>query len=330
MRKLACLGVCIFALVACGKGAATDGFVFTAAGDYGTSAEASATLDLIGKSAARFHLALGDFAYNSEPETLWCEWVTRRVGATFPFMLVPGNHEDDFGKDGHISRFAECLPDRLGVTGTYANEYFFDHAGLARVIMISPDLTVGGEHYYYGDGNAHYRWLVDAIDGARSAELPWVIVGMHKSCVSVGQYYCHIYSPLMDLLLEKRVDIILQSHEHSYQRTKQLALGPGCPSLPIDAYDSACVADEREDGYEQGRGSLLVIVGTAGRKMYELSARDREADYFVRWMGAEAERHGLLRVEVTPSAVSAAFIPSTATSQFADRFTIRRRPAVAQ
>ena len=330
MRSLACLGVSILALAACGERAASDRFVFTAAGDYGTTVEAGATLDLIGRSAARFHLALGDFSYNREPETRWCEWVTRRVGAAFPFMLVPGNHEDDFGEDGHISRFAACLPDRLGVTGNYANEYFFDHAGLARIIMISPDLTVGGEHYYYGDGNTHYRWLVGAIDGARAAGLPWVIVGMHKSCVSVGQYYCRIYSQLMDLLLEKRVDLVLQSHEHSYQRTKQLALGPGCPSLPLDAYGAACVADQRETGYEQGRGSLVVIAGTAGQKMYELSAHDAEAGYFVRSMGAGAGRHGLLRVEVTASAVSAAFIPSTATSDFADAFTIRRRPAVAQ
>jgi hypothetical protein len=63
--------------------------------------------------------------------------------------------------------------------------------------------------------------------------------------------------------------------------------------------------------------------------MYELSNRDPEVGYFVRWMGAEAARNGLLRVEVTQSALSAAFVPSTATSDFADRFTIQRR-SVAQ
>lgn len=324
MRSPACVAVCVVALAVCHSYAAADNLIFTAAGDYGTSAESAATLDLIGRSAARFHLALGDLAYNNEPETRWCQWVAARIGATFPFMLTPGNHEDDFGEQGHITRFGACLPDRLGVTGTYPTEYFFDHSGLARVILISPDLTVKGEHYYYGDRNAHYRWLANAIDGARAAGLPWVVVGMHKSCVSVGQYYCSIYSQLMDLLLEKRVDVILHGHDHSYQRTKQLALGPGCPSLLLDGYDPACVADAHEDGYEQGRGTVSAIVGTAGQPLYELNAQDPEAAYFVRWMGAEKARHGLLRIEVTPSALSAAFVPSTATSNFADRFVIRR------
>ena len=323
-RRLASLAGCVVAVAACSSHAAIADLVFTAAGDYGTSAQAAATLDLVRRSTARFHLALGDLAYNNEPEARWCRWVTDRVGATFPFMLVPGNHEDDFGEHGHILRFGECLADRLRVTGTYPPEYFFDYGGLVRVILISPDLTVKGEHYYYGDRNSHYEWLVDAIDGARTAGLPWVVVGMHKSCVSVGQYYCGIYSQLMDLLLEKRVDVILHGHDHSYQRTKQLALGPGCPSLPIDDYNPACVADAREDGYEQGRGTVSVIVATAGQELYELNPLDPETGYFVRWMGAERARNGLLKIEVSLSMLSAAFVPSTGKSDFADRFVIRR------
>jgi hypothetical protein len=330
MRSLACACVYLIALTACGSRAAISGrdvsagFVFTAAGDYGTTPEAAATLDLVRRSSARFHLALGDLAYNNEPEANWCRWVARRVGGTFPFLLLPGNHEDDFGEHGQITRFAECLPDRLGVTGTYPLEYFFDYEKRVRVILISPDMTVRGEHYYYADGNSHYTWLVDAIDGARAAGLPWVVVGMHESCVSVGQYYCRIYSQLMDLLLEKRVDVILHGHDHSYQRTKQLALGPGCRSLPIDGYDPACVADGREGGYLQGRGTVSVIVATAGQELYELNPQDPEAGYFVRWMGAERARHGLLRIEITSSMLSARFVPSTATSDFVDRFVIGR------
>ena len=260
--KFARVGACALALAACGQpdGSAPNiGFVFTTAGDYGTNAAAAATLKLLPSSGAAFHLALGDLSYENDRELTWCDWVRARVGEAFPFLLLAGNHEDDFGEHGHITRFAECLPDRLGVTGRYATEYYFDVDGLARVILISPDLTVDGEHYYYGDANAHYRWVANAIDGARATSLPWVIVGMHKSCISVGQYYCNIYSELMDLLLEKKVDLTLHGHEHSYQRTKQLALGPGCPSLPIDGFDAACVADGGFERYVQGRGMLSAI-----------------------------------------------------------------------
>lgn len=323
----------VLACVACGEPSGGAGkktrepFVFTAAGDYGSGDAAGATLELVAASRARFHLALGDFAYDDEPESAWCEWVKARVGPTFPFLLVAGNHEDDFGDDGHIDGFSRCLPDRVGAEGRYGREYYFDVGGLARVILVSPDLTIDGEHYYYGDGNRHHVWLSAAIDGARAAGLPWVVVGMHKSCVSVGQYYCSIYSQLMDLLVEKRVDLVLHGHDHSYQRTKQLALGPGCPSLPLDGFNAACVSGDGRDGvYPWSAGTVSVIVGTAGRPLYALAGDDPEAGYFVTWMGGNSSpRNGLLRVRVTADALDAEFVGSTSTSEYADRFAIRRQ-----
>lgn len=321
------LGVLLLAtasLAACGARAAGT-LVFTAAGDYGTTAESAATLGMVKRAKPQFHLALGDLSYTNDPEARWCAWVTDHLGPDVPFMLLPGNHEDDFGEHGHITRFAQCLPDRLSVAGKYPVEYFFDVSGLARVILISPDLTVEGEHYYYGDRNSHYVWLAETIDAARAAGLPWVVVAMHKSCVSVGQYSCNIYSQLMDLLLEKRVDVLLHAHDHSYQRTRQLALGPGCPSLAIDGYNAACVADGRDDTYEQGRGTVSVIVATAGQPLYALNPHDPESGYFARWMGVEKARHGVLRIDVSPSTLSGTFVPSTGTSDFTDRFVIRHR-----
>src|SRR5262249_10716510 len=216
LSALASLGLCAAVLTAC-AGPSAANLVFTAAGDYGTNAQAAATLDVIRQLAPRFHVALGDLSYNDEPEASWCQWVTDRIGPALPFMLVPGNHEDDFGGHGHITRFAACLPDRLSAKGTYPTEYFFDYRELLRLIVISPDLTIDGEHYYYGDGNTHYQWLARTIDDARAGGLPWVVVAMHKSCVSIGQYYCRVFSQLMDLLLEKRVDVLLHGHDHSYQ-----------------------------------------------------------------------------------------------------------------
>src|SRR3712207_5352658 len=73
----------------------TGSFAFTAAGDYGSSKDASATLDLIARSGADFNLALGDLSYTDAPESAWCEYISSKVGETFPFQLVAGNHEDD-------------------------------------------------------------------------------------------------------------------------------------------------------------------------------------------------------------------------------------------
>lgn len=309
---------------------AGNGFLFTSAGDMGTGPEASATLDVIARSGAAFHLALGDLAYNREPESMWCNYVISKVGARFPFQLLAGNHEEDFGEAGHITNFVQCLPDKIGVTGEYGIQYYFDYNGLARFILISPDLTIGGRHYYYGDGNANYQWVARTIDDARAAGMRWVIVGMHKSCLSMGPYYCNIYADLMNLLIDRKVDLILQAHDHSYQRTKQLATGSSCKELAIDSFDPGCIANGDNNSYAKGRGTIQVIVGTGGQPLYEINRQDSEAGYFVRWMGENASpRNGVLGVAVTEGQLRAEFIGSTKTSKFSDRFLIKARNSSA-
>jgi hypothetical protein len=304
---------------------AASRFVFTAAGDYGSSKDATATLDLIARSDTSFNLALGDLSYTDAPESAWCEYISSKVGETFPFQLVAGNHEDDFGEDGHISEFASCLPDRMDSVGDYPEEYYFDYQGLARFIMISPDLTIDGKHYFYGGANQHYQWVADTIDGARAADIPWVIVGMHKNCLSVGAYYCNIYQELMSLLVEKKVDLVLHAHDHTYQRTKQLATGSSCTIVKVDSFDDDCVVDSGEDNaYTKGAGPVFVVTGAAGAELYKTNSDDPEAGYFVEWMGANSSPiKGFTKFMVSREEISARFVGSTSTSDFTDKFAIR-------
>lgn len=169
-----------------GPAEASRPIVLAAAGDFGTGSDAKATLQTMGRARPDIMLGLGDFSYAGPgSEERWCRMVKSRVGH-IPVELVSGNHEDDTGGDGELANFAKCLPDRADATGHYGTEYYFDVPGLARVVLISPDLTVGGEYFYYGKHNSHYRWLGAVIDAARTARLPWVIVAMHKNCLSVG------------------------------------------------------------------------------------------------------------------------------------------------
>ena len=100
-------------------------FTFTAAGDY-SSSSSSTTPVLAGinpiNSGASFNLVLGDMSYaNLIPETAWCDYVKSNVGATYPFELIPGNHEDDSPAGHFIDNFELCLPHRLTpITGRYS------------------------------------------------------------------------------------------------------------------------------------------------------------------------------------------------------------------
>lgn len=299
----------------------------TAAGDFGSGEETEAVLEAMAAQDADLALALGDLSYGKRGnEPRWCELVTGHLGADFPFQLLAGNHESD-GDDGFIDDFAACLPDRLpNLVGTYARQWYADvPAGdpLVRLVMISPDLTFPDGVWSYDEGTPRYAWTAEAIDGARAAGIPWVVVGAHKPCLTVGVYECDIGADLFQLLLEKKVDLVLHGHEHHYARTHQLALGDGCRSVPRDRVDEDCVRDA-DASLAQGAGTVFVTVGTGGIALREVDVRDPEWDYFAT-VSAEGRdpAHGLLDLQLTAGELRGRFVPA-ATGTFTDAFTIRR------
>jgi len=318
--------------------ASSTSFSFTAGGDIGGNSSSSKTLDLIAQSGSNFHLAIGDLSYSEiTPESAWCSYVQSRVGSAFPFELVSGNHEDGGEvQDGLIDNFVQCLPDRLGAVGTYGKEYYFDYPAsfpIARFIMISPDLTfTNGGSYSYAAGTTHYNWVANTIDHARAAGINWVIVGMHKVCISMGVQPCNIGNDLLNLLVSEKVDLILQGHDHDYQRSKQLALnGTTCTAIHAETYNSNCVVNDGSTGsYTQGLGPVVVIVGTVGEGLYTISTSDGDAGFFARWMGNNVNpTNGLAQFTVSADqlTVSANFTGSTAPNNFTDSFTIAKSAA---
>jgi chitodextrinase len=310
-------------------GTPPSSFSFAAAGDHGANATTAASLAALDASGASFYLALGDNDYDeTATDEAWCDYVKARLptlGPTFPFQLVVGNHEEQGGVDGYILNHAACLPDRLGsVPGPnsqYGVEYYFDYpagAPLMRVIMLPAHLMVEGVHYTYPVGSIRRQWLVNAIDSARASGVPWVAVGMHHQCITAGEKNCSM-SDLMNLLIEKKVDLILQAHDHNYQRSKQLVNNSSvCPTVPINAYDPDCVIDDGADGiYPKGAGTVTVIDGTFGRGLYPINTSDPEAPYFARM---DSTSWGFTQYTVTADRIDARFVNSI--GSFTDAFSI--------
>lgn len=301
-----------------------DAMSLTMVGDIGSSEAGRSTMTGMAAARPTLHVALGDLSYAGPgSEAAWCALVRAKLGDT-PVQIVAGNHEDDTGEDGRIANFEQCLPDRMGSHGLYGREYYFDVGKLARVILISPDLTIQGEHFYYGEGNVNQRWLEAAIHGARSAGIRWVIVGMHKNCISVGQYFCSIYQDLFSLLIEHKVDLVVSAHDHSYQRSAQLRAGmPACPVVVLDTFNRGCQADDGRDGrYRRGQGAVFIISGAGGGELYEVREDDPERGYFARIMGRNVTpRNGFLHLRLSTDRLEGKFVGTTPGS-FSDRFAI--------
>jgi hypothetical protein len=331
----------------------------------GCSPEAAATLEGIHASGADFSLHFGDMAYDQAGapyEQTWCDFVHARVGSAFPYEIVTGGHDLDEGStkgaqyEGSIDKYVQCMPDRMGSTSVngagYGKEYYFDHPAahpLARFIMISPSITMpDGTTYDYtaNPPSPHYQWLVGAIDGARAAGIRWVIVGTARNCITAGEKHCEIGQDVFNLLVDKKVDLILQGHEHGYERSKQLASGPNCPAIPLGApAPAACIAADGANGsYTRGAGSVLVIAGTLGIEQRPMWPQDPEAPDFAMLMGGSCQRgvystadgaplpragapcvdgpaQGFVKYTVSTERISAEFVADKP-GAFSDSFTI--------
>jgi hypothetical protein len=228
--------------------------------------------------------------------------------------------------DNSIDKYAACLPDHLGGTGTYAKQYFVDYPArdpLARLILISPSLVLSDGLWDYSAGTANYQWVEQAVAGARAAGIRWIIVGMARDCVTAGEKRCEIGTDLFNLLVERRVDLILQGHEHGYERSKQLASGPGCTAVPLNAYNVGCVADDGADGrYNKGAGPVIVIAGTLGIPQRPMYPNDPEAPDFAALMGKGLNAtYGFMKYTVTTDSLRGEFVRG-AGGTFADAFAI--------
>jgi PKD repeat protein len=296
----------------------------TAAGDYSSSTAAAGVVSRVGQLKPDLHLALGDLSYGTAgAEQSWCDFVTSRVGPGFPFQLVAGNHESN-GQNGNINDFAACLPNQLsGAVGTYGRQYYVDvpqQNPLARFVFISPGLSFPDGTWNYSVGSPRYDWTAAAIDGARSASIPWVVASLHYPCISIGVYGCGAGADITNLLLSKKVDLVLNGHEHHYQRSKQLSAAAGCTGLQPGVYNSSCVRDG-DNSLSKGAGSVFTTVGTGGVALRDVNTADPETPYFAAYSGLNLNpSHGLLDMKFTATTLDAGFVATG--GAFTDAFSI--------
>ena len=106
---------------------------------------------------------------------------------------------------------------------------------------------------------------------------------------------------VVDLLLDTGVDLVLTGHEHLYQRTRPLALGPG---LPRDQPGELTAAGSSATG----AGTTFVTVGTGGHDC-AVHRSDTERRSSRRWQGEGRPSFGSLDVQVTADRLTARFVP---------------------
>ena len=307
-----------------------DSFRFGAAGDFSLSRNFEAVAAAVKASNPDFLVALGDLSYKFE-EKRWCaHWKDTVTYSNL--VLVSGNHDSGESLAGNINEYVKQCGIPFGIPAEgYGKQYVFDYpAGqpLARFIMVSPGLSgsfIKDLDTDYDTGHQGYKFVADAIDQARSRNIPWVVVAMHKNYVSTLDDKTNEISrdtkhSFMTMLLDKRVDLILQGHEHGYERTHQVATNPStCPLLLTDGFDPDCVVDT-DNMYKAGSGTVIVVLGTGGKDPRGLNTQDSENRYFVT---ADNKAFGFGEFTVTRSSMSYQF-KRAAGGPLTDQFTLAK------
>ncbi|WP_427019105.1 PKD domain-containing protein [Pseudarthrobacter sp. P1] len=143
---------------------------------------------------------------------------------------------------------------------------------------------------------------------------------MHMPCISIGVYGCVTGSDITNLLLSKKVDLVLNGHEHMYQRSKQLSVAAGCTGLQPDVYNSSCVRDG-DNSLAKGAGSVFTTLGTGGVGLRDVNTADPETPYFAAYSGLNLNpSHGLLDMRFTATTLDAGFVATD--GAFTDAFRI--------
>ncbi len=316
----------------------SNGFQFSAAGDFGAWDGFRATLGILNTSGSDFALAIGDLSYGGftgyAPNTTEGGWCAKFHKYFSNVIILAGNHDTGAFPpgEGSINNFTKYCPFptslRTPVFGQYGKQYYFDFPRtnpLARFIFLSPDLVYvvdDGEHYTYTVNSTRYLWTQTAIEQAHAAGIPWVIVAFHKSCIAAGEHACETGTDILNLLLREKVDLILNAHTHNYERSNQLAVTDSCSGIQLHSYNAGCIVHDGADGkYQRGAGPVLVIQGTGGRALDVFNKADPYSGYFAAHMATDTEGAGIgvVTYKVYPDRI----VEETAfNGTYSDTFTI--------
>jgi Calcineurin-like phosphoesterase len=144
------------------------------------------------------------------------------------------------------------------------------------------------------EGSDQRTWLEGDLAAARARNVPWLIVFFHRAPYTVGRYGSgtllaktleirRLLAPIIDRF---GVDLVLNAHDHNYQRTYPLR-------------DGAVVGAGQDPHYLSPGGAIYVVAGGGGKTLYsETSTSDHTANrIFVKAFHAVKLRISADRIE---------------------------------
>jgi hypothetical protein len=269
-------------------------FTFTAFGDQGVSPHALGNDGMVKAQRPAFHLHAGDLCYADarggggpvsvdgrhgtdlfDPRA-WDRFLaqTESVAASVPWMVAFGNHDMEalYSPDGYGGQYA-----RFDFPGTgpahVPGAYSFVYGNVGVIALDSNDVTYELSANKGYTSGAQTAWLAERLRSLRAQpDVDFVVVFCHHcaystttSHASEGGIRKH-WVPLFD---EYAVDLVVNGHNHVYERSDPLRAGVPKPS-PIG-----------DTVYPELDGTVYVTAGGGGAGLYRFGAPDSYAGHVI-------------------------------------------------
>lgn len=251
-------------------------FNFVVAGDFGCGEEAKKTVGTMVSKKPELVIALGDLAYRKNPDC-WFSLISP-LEKNNKSKISFGEHE--------ISRGNVTYNQYLKYYNLTKPYYSFDYKNVHFLAMATPKNKL----IPFNDTSEQYQFVKrDLMEANKSKIIDWIIVYTFRSFYSSNTTHPGLdelqdaYHPLFD---KYGVDIVLQAHNHNYQRTYPLSYNVTKQFTPI-------ITDRNTEHYNNvENGQIFFTVGTGGADFYNITG---QAPYVVK----QLLRHGFLNVDVT-------------------------------
>ena len=256
-------------------------FTFTAFGDQGVSYDAVGTANLVRAQNPAFHLHAGDLAYaedtghglitDSYDPRVWDAWFTEVEAAAsqIPWQLSVGNHEMEawYSPDGYGGQYARFDFPGQPASDTPPTYYAFTYGNVGVLALDVNDVSYEIPANLGYTGGAQIAWLEQTLKSLRAnPEIDFIVAHFHAcaycTCVGHGseggarQYF----TPLFDTY---QVDLVINGHNHVYERTDPLRAGAVTTPAPVGA-----------TVHPATDGTTYITAGGAGNSLYSFTAAD--------------------------------------------------------
>ncbi|MET7685528.1 metallophosphoesterase family protein [Streptomyces sp. NPDC005423] len=259
-------------------------FVFTAFGDQGVSNAAVANDHVLLRRNPAFHLHAGDLCYadtvgqgkksDGYDPTYWDLFLkqTEPVARSVPWMATTGNHDMEawYSPDGYGGQLARwSLPDNgfdpAGSPGAYS--FVYGNVGFVALDAndVSYEITANLGH----TGGRQTKWLARTLSSLRAADaVDFVVVFFHHCAYSTSQHASDggVREQWLPLFAKHQVDLVINGHNHVYERTDAIRDGGVGRAVPIGAS-----TDPTRDGI------VYVTAGGGGRDLYGFPSGVKES-----------------------------------------------------